>query len=140
MSTDIKYVVLHTHAEGLIMSQQHRDLFFSTGNVLGVIECDLFSLQEEHIARYLLPGTREIILVLWGMSDRYGIVARHPHIVDCFEAKDWNAAYMYCSHKRPEAKSWVDEETGQEHPYTSWAVERGVVVAREQSDIDKEGS
>lgn len=122
MNTDIKYVVLHTHPEGLIMSQQHRDLFFATGNVLGVIECDLFSLQEEHITRYLQPGTRKIILVLWGMSDRYGIVARYPHIVDCFEVKDWSSAHSYCQHRRPEAKAWIDEETGKEMPYTNWAV------------------
>lgn len=88
---DKRYVVLHTHPEGLVMSQMQRDQLFWTGRVLEVRECNLFSLQFEmvkHVPR------RPLVVVLWGMSDRYAVAP--PMGIEVIEVKDFHSAYMVC--------------------------------------------
>lgn len=86
-----QYLVLHNHPDGLVMSQQQRDLIFATGNVIGVAECSTYSLQAEYFKTYL---RRPLVIVLWGMEDRYGEAAEAGLTV--LMAKTWSDVYHYC--------------------------------------------
>jgi hypothetical protein len=41
----MKYVVIHNHPEKLVLRQSSRDILFSTGSLLELIESDLHSFQ-----------------------------------------------------------------------------------------------
>ena len=70
---DLRYVVLHSHPEKLILSPQMREQIISSGKVIDVIECSTYSFQDEYIKRIT---RRPLIVVLWGMEDRYGLAAK----------------------------------------------------------------
>ena len=78
------------------MPQQQRDLLFATGNVVGVEECSVSSLQPQHFADVT---RRPLTLVLWGMTDRFGVAPKQR--VDVLKAKNWNEARSYCEDLRP---------------------------------------
>lgn len=107
----IKYVVLHNDPGGLVMSQMQRDLLFSTGNVLGVKECSIHSLQPEFFQEVLY---RPLVLILWGMADRYGCAEEKK--VGLWEVKSWSEAYQMCQTNIPAISipSW--SMTGVIHP------------------------
>lgn len=111
---EMKYVVLHNNPEGLVMNQQQRDLLFSTGNVVDVQECSLFSLQTEFFKRVT---RRPLTIVLWGMADRYGVAEQTG--VEVLEAKTWSDAHNYCQGLRPRQEDWTDDE-GKPHTWTVW--------------------
>lgn len=103
----MKYVILHNHPDGLVMSQQQRELLFATSNVLAVVECSTYSLQEEYFQRI---KHRPLTLLLWEMEDRYGVASSER--AEVVQVKSWGDAYAYCRHLRPST------EAGREHHWT----------------------
>lgn len=93
----MRFVILHNHPEGLVMSQQQRDLLFSTGNVLAARECAIHSLQREFFQGVVV---RPLTLLLWGMADRYGVTDDLDG-VEWIEVQDWSEAYHLCQEMRP---------------------------------------
>jgi hypothetical protein len=109
----VKYVIVHHHTEKLVVGQTGRDLLFSTGNLLALVESDLHSLQEEHFQRF---KCRPLGLILWGVADRYGVV---PPDVEVFEARNWSDCYGFCRDLRPRDSVHVTEE-GNRYQQTEW--------------------
>ena len=85
------------------MSQQQRDLLFATGDVVHVAECSTSSLQPQYFASV---ARRPIMLILWGMSDRYGVAQQQG--VEVIEASAWNTAHLYCEGFRSRAEERED--------------------------------
>lgn len=137
---EMKYVVLHNNPEGLVMSQLQRDLLFATGNVVDVVECSLHSLQCEFFARVT---RRPLMLVLWGMADRYDVATEAG--VEVVEVDCWGDASNYCKHLRPTVERWTDEKGGK-HDWTVWrkppppeAVPAEMTTAQRRSQSAKDG-
>lgn len=131
LASEMKYVVLHNSPDGLVMSQQQRDLLFSTGNVVDVVECSLHSLQPEFFKRVT---RRPLTLVLWGMADRYGVAPTAG--VEVFEVDRWGDAHNYCQGLRPHGEDWKDDE-GKDHHWTVW--DKPTAVAALQPSAAGEG-
>lgn len=110
-----KYLILHNHPEGLVLSQQMRDQLFSTGNVIDVKECSIHSLQPEFFKSIT---RRPLVLILWGMADRYGVVEK-LNDVEVIEVDNYSDTYDYCEDLRPSPDTWVDDN-GITHKITYW--------------------
>lgn len=110
----MRYLVLHSDPQGLIMSASMRDLLFATGNVVDVRECCLHSVQPEFFANV---SQRPLTLVLWGMADRYGEAERAG--LEVVQVDNWGDALAYCNHLWPYQETWTDSG-GTVHPMTHW--------------------
>lgn len=44
---NLRYVVLHSHPEGLILPPQMREQIISSGKVVDVVECSTYSFQAD---------------------------------------------------------------------------------------------
>lgn len=78
---DMKYIILHTNEEGLVLSQQVREQLFSIGTVLEIRECSTYSLKPEYLERWFRGAAGPLphlpyVLILWNMEDRYNVAGR----------------------------------------------------------------
>jgi len=112
--SNLKYVVLHNHPDGLVMNDLQRDLLFATGNVLAVKECCLYSLQPEFFKDI---KHRPLAIVLWGMADRYGVAEDLG--IQTFEAISWGEAHSYCLNLRLSLEQ-CEDESGNPDCHVRW--------------------
>lgn len=111
----MRYVVFHTHGEGLVMSPQMVDQLRKVTEVIDVREVRLWSMQPEFwrgLEDQLYRGPVEF--VLWGPSDRYGCCP-----VPQYEARSYSDVLQYVQGYRPT----VRERDAEGRPsYTVWAI------------------
>lgn len=108
----MKYVIVHHHPENLVLNQRQRDILFSSGNLLALVESDVAVLQEKHFGQVI---HRPLGLILWGVED-LGVA---PPDVEVFPASRWHDCYQLCRDSRPRAAGWTTED-GRVVLYREW--------------------
>lgn len=109
----MQYVIVHHHPENLVLNPRQRDILFSSGNLLALVESAVAVLQEKHFGHVI---NRPLGLILWGVEDHHGVA---PPDVEVFPASRWHDCHELCCNRRPCATGWATED-GRVVRYREW--------------------